>query len=833
MRRKKNSYKGLAELDVLITDTKHDSQYFKVSNFPDQITSGKNYFNIKGNAKLLEPGSVIEVEVMPENGTEPIFHEVHRYLDDALRRVVTIYGYPEYMTGLATVTIVGVAKYRGGGRLVSPNWRGRRNVRWQGNTYIDPLKTNVTDIIFLRQPRITINENVKSHLSESFIEGPGGDRTMSYASSPGAQDTSSWFSKAELTFNEVWSTAGRFGNMPIYEFIASEPLFSSSMLHGTLEFEKVSLKLPWTTDDAGALSQTYSGIIPPPPVGQSGMAYVAFADHELPQFRMDGSNNRQFALDNDIYDADFTTSIIEVVNSTKVRVSAKWGMDYVISESAGLGPNPQRSGYDPPLVSVQKAYDPTSWTTQAGWKLSYQGPPETRIQDSYNYHSYANLIIANLDPIAGDVHSIKIWMKSHGVGAWDLLADSNVESAEMFDDESDVYSYKRKGVFRSQSICDDYWTGSYWIPSASWDLNYAGLGDGGPLSGFWIDMIMTPITKSDSEALMNGMIISGSEKMRWAQQSFGNQAYGQESIDYRNESFMFVMPKEGIQVYQGCEYSITFKAAAHRAYDSGSYNTENSNTYGWGYCEKAEMQLYVSGTAIANETVTNAKQHILKGKSAPNYRYPNWEDNVTNFDWRESWGRRLDEDGDLVLNLNSNDIVGTPEQEMVSATQLTNVGEVAAMNPRANSITAYPQAMEQMHNSTPDFHANAINYFDDSIIQYSFIADKDGDFVPIFAVKYGKWSISEVSIKSTTQTGFTPNHTILEGRVPEYQQDDILDFKFEFYNPIGKRAELVFVTNSISFQGGNTYISAEGLIGEGIILDGGITMGDHETGEAF
>ena len=553
MRRKKNSYKGLAEIDVLINDTKHDSQYFKISNFPDQITSGKNYFNIKGNAKLLEPGSVIEVEVMPENGTEPIFHEVHRYLDDALRRVVTIYGYPEYMTGLATVSIVGVAKYRGGGRLISPNWRGKRNVRWQGNLYIDPLKTNVTDIIFLKQPRITINEHVKSHLSESFVEGPGGDKTIIYNSNPSAQATASNYSTAHITFQEVWSTAGRFGNMPIYEFVSSEPLFSSSMVHGTLAFPQMSLMVPWRTPyDAGSgIQSKYYGIIPTPPVGQSGNQEIAFMMAEVPQFRMDGSNNRNFKLTNTEAHNDYTASIIEVVNSTKVRVDKKWGMDYVISESAGLGPNPQRAGYDPPLVSVQKAYDPTSWTTKDQWKLTYQGPPETRVQDSYNYHSYANLIIANLDPIAGDVHRIKIWMRSHGVGTWDLLADENVESSEMFDDETDVYSYKRMGVFRSQSICDDYWTGSYWIPSASWDLNYAGVDTND--TGWLYDLFMSPVTKSDSEALMDGMIISGSENLRWAQQSFGNQAYGQEAIDHRNESFMFVMPKQCMQVYKGCE----------------------------------------------------------------------------------------------------------------------------------------------------------------------------------------------------------------------------------------------------------------------------------------
>ena len=48
MIRKENAFRGLAQSEVLINDTKWDSQFFKVSDVPSELHSGKNYFKIKG-----------------------------------------------------------------------------------------------------------------------------------------------------------------------------------------------------------------------------------------------------------------------------------------------------------------------------------------------------------------------------------------------------------------------------------------------------------------------------------------------------------------------------------------------------------------------------------------------------------------------------------------------------------------------------------------------------------------------------------------------------------------------------------------------------------------
>ena len=129
MGRKKSSRKYLATTPVLIVDNKYESQYFQVSDFPSQLHAGKNMFRLSGNSDLLLRGSVVEIEVMPANGTEPIYHEVNNYTDNSNRKLVSIYVYPEDLTGLATVTIRGTATRRPGGRLVRGSFQGSRKIQ--------------------------------------------------------------------------------------------------------------------------------------------------------------------------------------------------------------------------------------------------------------------------------------------------------------------------------------------------------------------------------------------------------------------------------------------------------------------------------------------------------------------------------------------------------------------------------------------------------------------------------------------------------------------------------------------------------------------------------
>ena len=75
--------------------------------------------------------------------------------------------------------------------------------------------------------------------------------------------------------------------------------------------------------------------------------------------------------------------------------------------------------------------------------------------------------------------------------------------------------------------------------------------------------------------------------------------------------------------------------------------------------------------------------------------------------------------------------------------------------------------------------------------------------------------------------GFTPNHTFLEIPIQTPQSDDVLDFKFEFYNAAGDIANISLTTQSMDFVGGNLYVSGDQnqvsgsfIIGNGLIMRG-------------
>ena len=115
---------------------------------------------------------------------------------------------------------------------------------------------------------------------------------------------------------------------------------------------------------------------------------------------------------------------------------------------------------------------------------------------------------------------------------------------------------------------------------------------------------------------------------------------------------------------------------------------------------------------------------------------------------------------------------------------------------------------------------------DPSLLSYDFEITKKGLVSIIFQIQAGKWWISDVSLRTTQQSGWTPNHTIIEFPIGQTQQGDVNDFKFELYDNIGNKVHTKNIYG-VSWAGSNTAISGtnntiEGalIIGNGIIFEG-------------
>ena len=692
MIRKRAKRKDLAGGSYLITDNKYDSAYFKVSELKSELHGGKNIFKIKGNSRLLEEGYPVEIEITMENQEQPIYHEVNKIIDSSRRRIISIYVYPEQQPGIATITIVGVARRRPNGRVIPQSFRGKRNVIWQREVFLDSEKPNITDIVFGQQPRITINEHVKSVLSESFQQGVTSEVTLQN------QGTISY------SYPQV-SPVGGFGSKgsAVSDVTVNSTgfIFSSSMEGGTLT-------IPNPTSNAN-------------PSTNSNLS-------SIPAFKANGQPNP----------TDFTASIVQVINSTTARLSVPYQYEYFYTHTT----SPSKGFQSPVSYDVRATYSPFTFTSN-NYKIVYNQEPIDLSVSSLNKVSYANIILANIDPIGGDVYRTKISMRTAGLQTFDLLADEIIEAREMLVEEDNVFKIQKLGFFPS--------------------------GDSGQAITKWNATLVnkdqtistTPEIKRDSETLIDAMLISGSLAL--------------SGSSTRDQDYVRVHCTKPIQVFKDCNYTISFKTRAFTELD----DERNSNNKG-----RAEMRVYLSGSAV-DEFVPGLGARLdagqLRGPSVTPV-------NIFN-----------------PIDFKNNNFNANPQAFM-------SVGK--------SSTVAFASPTTEAN--IPDIGANALPAVDRDLMIFDFTPVRDGTIVPVFQVKFGKWVVSQISIKSGIESGFTPNHTIIEARVPEYQNDDVLDFKIEFFNINGVRADLILLKENISFEGGNTYINNTGFLGEGIVFDGKI-----------
>ena len=121
--------------------------------------------------------------------------------------------------------------------------------------------------------------------------------------------------------------------------------------------------------------------------------------------------------------------------------------------------------------------------------------------------------------------------------------------------------------------------------------------------------------------------------------------------------------------------------------------------------------------------------------------------------------------------------------------------------------------------------------YDENLLSFNIDVQRAGTIALIFQIPYGRWYLSDISIKASAQTGWTPNYTIINFYVANnFQQVDFLDFKFELYDNVGNK---VFTkqANGVEWSGGNTYIDGSDNVIEGsLTIGGGIIMDGVSTG---
>jgi hypothetical protein len=754
MFKRQNTYLGLHKYPILITDNADYSEYFKVSDLPLELTSGKNFFKLYGNSELLANESEILIEVLDSNNA-PIYHHVNRYRDPSGRRVISIYVYDDTPAGNARITILGQAKYRPNGSSIPSNWKDKHNVKWSTVVPLQPHKQNNSEIIFDVIPGVKIQEINRCYAEYDFVIGNkayqsvSGEGTITnYSSHAGGEGV------AELTFaGHIPGGPGGGGfNPKVREIsLAVNGLTTANFQYWVDNFisygdgQSVVFLNPYKWEKRGTAT-----------AGRYG--HIQTWPHD--------------------YWPTWNPTVLYVKDSNTLTVTPltipvkaiKNDGSYTIQE---IHPN---------------FLIPTADGTYTNFTTSYHQTGDTSAA-TLNSQSFANITLKNLDPIAGDVYKIKTYMKSQGFGPYTLIGEDLVEDNNLLSDPSSLTPYGSAGHFVDQTVVDNLW-----------ELDVPGS--------------MTAGATQSNFPIMGGVTITGSETItNTAYEYYGGPV--NYTRPWSTKGILF-KSKRSIDVYSGNTYSITFEAAADKAP---------------GQDQPSIMEVWISGSAVT------PGPHDL----AANTRYIVTTPNGTGL------GRRVgvlkadlykDGNREAMEALGSNITTNRIHSAMSSIAAARGEGDLQeAIRFTEHNALASSQIPGVANNNpyrltlpggfTPNTQQVVPGIVKKKVVQINYTPEEDGDLNIRFNVIFGKWHIGNVEIKGDRQTGFTPNHTFQEFPVPTAQENDVLDFKFEFYNRRNEEANIALTLNSVDFSGSNLYI--DGInnqlpgtinIGDGLIMEG-------------
>ncbi len=265
--RKEAAYIGLAENSELRYDvvdrTPSSEDYFQVTEFPETLTAGKNVFKFRGNPDTLVDDSKVHIEILDYNG-DPIYYEVLRYLEKDGTRVLAVYIYPDTPEGRATIYLGGRVRYdaeRGtnfpySSDAMSDNWKDLPNLLWLRESRVAPNRRNSSEIIMLQQPKVTIKEEVKtfSEITDlptffNVVKGNISDGKSISGTGPGAGYTTL---TVTTTTNQMTDIAG----MPVSP-IAEASFTSRTPSRGSAA---ISIALPSSLANAPAVIGNTSAV---------------------------------------------------------------------------------------------------------------------------------------------------------------------------------------------------------------------------------------------------------------------------------------------------------------------------------------------------------------------------------------------------------------------------------------------------------------------------------------------------------------------------------------------------------------------------------------------
>ena len=161
-----NLTQPLTIYQTFVLDSNPNSQYFRITEFKESFTGGKNGFLIEGSPYLKET-TEIKIQILDVNG-DPIYYEpgngIPEYYE-GLSKLIAVYVYEDTPIGEAKITILGEAKNYidadGITQEIPDEWKSVYNLKWEKTFKVNRLLSNEDKVRFYKRPVVNITEIVK------------------------------------------------------------------------------------------------------------------------------------------------------------------------------------------------------------------------------------------------------------------------------------------------------------------------------------------------------------------------------------------------------------------------------------------------------------------------------------------------------------------------------------------------------------------------------------------------------------------------------------------------------------------------------------------------
>lgn len=265
--KKFSPFQNLSNFSTFVDDDNPNSEYFKITEFKETFTGGKNGFLIEGCPELKE-SSEVKIELLDVEGN-PIYFEpgdgIPEYYEGT-SKLISVHVYEDTPIGLGKITILGELKqYKDSfGALVDiPNeWRGVYNLKWERTFQVNKNLSNETTVRFYKRPSVTITELIKPIFSKSIPTVTDTGHVHGFSITPfEGENITTW--RAGTSYG-LQKTSGSWDVDVDENIINISSLNYSPKIIEVLDSKQVLVDIPYTENnivknfESGSYSVTYT-----------------------------------------------------------------------------------------------------------------------------------------------------------------------------------------------------------------------------------------------------------------------------------------------------------------------------------------------------------------------------------------------------------------------------------------------------------------------------------------------------------------------------------------------------------------------------------------------